>query len=77
MNKITVVSLFSGCGGLDLGLQNAGLNIIYAVEIDKWACETYEKNIGPIVCKDINKIPMKNIILYEKTLANVTLLSLI
>lgn len=57
----TVVSLFCGCGGFDLGLKQAGLDIIYANEKDEWACETYTKNVGSIVCEDINKIDIKSI----------------
>jgi DNA (cytosine-5)-methyltransferase 1 len=41
-NKI--VSLFSGCGGLDLGFQKAGFQVIWANEYDKEIWETYEKN---------------------------------
>jgi DNA (cytosine-5)-methyltransferase 1 len=39
-----VVSLFSGCGGLDLGFSQAGFNIVWANEFDKDIWETYEKN---------------------------------
>lgn len=41
---MNVVSLFSGCGGLDLGFQRAGFNIILANEYDKSIWETYEFN---------------------------------
>jgi DNA (cytosine-5)-methyltransferase 1 len=41
-NKI--VSLFAGCGGLDLGFRKAGFDIIWANEFDKEIWETYEKN---------------------------------
>lgn len=43
-NKFNIVSLFSGCGGLDLGFKKAGFNIIWANEYDKTIWETYEKN---------------------------------
>jgi DNA (cytosine-5)-methyltransferase 1 len=39
-----VVSLFSGCGGLDLGFQQAGFNIIWANEYDRSIWDTYETN---------------------------------
>jgi len=39
-----IVSLFSGCGGLDLGFSQAGFNIVWANEFDKDIWETYEKN---------------------------------
>lgn len=39
-----IVSLFSGCGGLDLGFSQAGFNIIWANEYDKSIWDTYESN---------------------------------
>ena len=38
------VSFFAGAGGLDLGFQKAGFNVIWANEYDKEIWETYEKN---------------------------------
>lgn len=43
MNK-KIVSLFSGCGGLDLGFAKAGFDIVWANEYDKDIWETYTKN---------------------------------
>lgn len=57
MKKKKIVSLFSGCGGLDLGFKQAGYSIIWANDILKDACETYKLNIGKhIVCGDITHI---------------------
>ncbi len=57
-----VVSLFSGGGGLDLGFIWQGYNIIWAVDIEKNAVDTYKANIGDhIICQDITKIELKNI----------------
>lgn len=39
------ISLFSGCGGSDLGLQRAGFKIVWANDIWKVACDTYRDNI--------------------------------
>ena len=39
-----IVSFFSGVGGLDLGFQKAGFNIIWANEYDKEIWKTYEEN---------------------------------
>lgn len=44
--RMKVVSLFSGCGGLDLGFRNAGFEIIYANDNDSAVWETYKKNHG-------------------------------
>ena len=52
--KYRVVSLFAGIGGFDIGFQNAGFNIIWANDFDKYACETYKANVGDnIICDDI------------------------
>ena len=62
MNKIKVVSLFSGGGGLDLGFIKAGFEIIWAIDNEKNAAETYKANIGShIVCKDINEVSISDI----------------
>ncbi|NLA23457.1 MAG: DNA cytosine methyltransferase [Bacteroidales bacterium] len=41
---MNVVSFFAGAGGLDLGFQKAGFNVIWANEFDKEIWKTYEKN---------------------------------
>jgi DNA (cytosine-5)-methyltransferase 1 len=41
------VSLFAGCGGLDLGAEQSGLvKTVWAVDNDRWAVRTYERNLG-------------------------------
>ena len=58
----TVVGLFAGCGGLDLGFINAGFSIVWANDFMKEAVETYKKNIGDhIILGDITKIPSSEI----------------
>ncbi len=55
MKKITIVDLFSGCGGLSLGFQNAGFSILAA--FDNWdeAIDIYKKNFKhPIIKKDLS-----------------------
>lgn len=53
-----LISLFSGAGGLDLGFQKAGYEIVAANEFDKTIWETYEKNHEAKLIKgDICKIP--------------------
>lgn len=51
-----VISLFSGCGGLDLGFHNAGFEIVYANDISPSVKKTYEFNLGNIEIKDICEV---------------------
>ena len=49
-----VISLFSGCGGLDLGFKKEGYEIIMANDNLFDACETYKDQIGDhIICEDV------------------------
>jgi len=68
-----VVSLFSGCGGMDLGFvggfdflgthyKKTGFNITWANEISPAACETYRRNLGEHIIQgdieeNINTMP--------------------
>lgn len=57
-----IISLFSGAGGMDLGMIQAGFEVIFANDFDKDAVATYEKNIGKhILLGDITKISSDNI----------------
>jgi DNA (cytosine-5)-methyltransferase 1 len=42
--EVTVGSLFSGIGGLDLGLERAGMKVIWQSEIDKYCCKILKKH---------------------------------
>ena len=54
---MNVISLFSGAGGLDLGFVQAGFNIIWANDNDKYAYQTYTMNFGNhMILGDINTI---------------------
>lgn len=54
---ITVKSYFSGAGGMDLGLVQAGLDVVEHFEIDPKCCETLRSNFsGKINQTDITKI---------------------
>jgi DNA (cytosine-5)-methyltransferase 1 len=60
--SIKVVSLFAGAGGLDLGLKQAGMEIVWAVDNDPDAVATYRANIGNhILCEDVQKIESADI----------------
>lgn len=54
--KPTVLSMFSGCGGMDLGFQQAGFEIVWANDIMPDACATYRKNLGEIIEGDIGQL---------------------
>lgn len=53
-----VLDFFAGAGGLSEGLRIAGLDVIYANEIDRWARMTYEHNHPDTVfrCCDIAEV---------------------
>lgn len=54
---ITAKSYFSGAGGMDLGMLEAGINVIESFEIDKIACETLRQNFNHTVSEtDITKV---------------------
>jgi DNA (cytosine-5)-methyltransferase 1 len=42
--NLTAIDLFSGCGGLSLGLKRAGFRVIAAIDNDALACATYRAN---------------------------------
>ena len=57
-----IISLFSGAGGLDLGLIQAGNEVVWANDIDKDAVATYKENIGDhILCDDISNIAISDL----------------
>ena len=52
------IDLFAGCGGMSLGFELANYNILFALEKDDWASETYAFNspTTPLIAKDITSI---------------------
>lgn len=53
----TAVSLFSGCGGFCEGVESSGIEVRVAVELDKFACQTYRHNFPktPLFDRDVHE----------------------
>lgn len=52
-----IVSIFSGCGGLDLGFHEEGYDTIWANDFAEWAVESFKENFGDIIkLEDITQI---------------------
>ena len=56
-----LISLFSGCGGMDLGFQKAGFHIVWANDFDSDAQAVYSLNIGHIDKRNILDVEEKDI----------------
>lgn len=57
-----VASFFAGVGGIDKGFEDAGFDIIWANEFDKYAAETYSLNFNSkLVVDDIRNVMTKDI----------------
>lgn len=51
-----IISLFSGCGGLDLGFHQKGYNTVWANDYEPHACESFSEYFGDVIqCGDVEK----------------------
>jgi DNA (cytosine-5)-methyltransferase 1 len=56
-----IISLFAGCGGLDLGFHKQGYEVVWANDFNEWAAATYKRNLGGVMhCGDIEKVNPKS-----------------
>jgi DNA (cytosine-5)-methyltransferase 1 len=53
-----VIDLFCGCGGLSLGFEQAGYNVLLGIDVWKDALETFRHNHknGATLCADLSKL---------------------
>ena len=73
MDKYTAIDLFAGCGGLSLGLEQAGFESVYVNELNNDALESYlinrDKN-NPFLRERFNSNDVKSMILDKRYLKN-------
>lgn len=55
--RMNTVDLFAGCGGMSLGFQNAGFNLVAAFEFWEIAAKCYEENFNhPVFKSDLSNV---------------------
>ena len=63
---LVAISLFSGAGGLDLGVEQAGFTVAAAVEVDEDAAATMEKNFSglasAVLRQDLSEVPTRELL---------------
>ncbi|KFD26142.1 DNA cytosine methyltransferase [Sphingobium yanoikuyae] len=59
-SEFSAISLFSGAGGMDVGVRDAGYQILLANDIDPAACATYRLNHGDVIVPGtvVNLLPL-------------------
>lgn len=67
--KLKAIDLFAGIGGMRLGFEQAGFEIVYSNDVDSQACHTYRNNFGEIDEKDIRLVDTKSLPDFDVLLA--------
>lgn len=65
-----LISFFSGGGGLDLGLEAAGFETVFATDIDHHSCQTLQN--GKAYCKDANLPFLQSAVVRQADVINLT-----
>ncbi len=57
-NRATAVDLFSGAGGITLGLANAGFEVVFCADQDETCALTHQRNFPtiPFDCADVERL---------------------
>lgn len=63
------IDLFAGIGGIRLGFEQVGFEIVYSNEVDRFCCETYRENFGEIDERDISEVTAEEIPDFDVLLA--------
>jgi DNA (cytosine-5)-methyltransferase 1 len=61
MSRITAKGYFSGAGGMELGLMEAGIDVVQSLDLDRDAIDCMNQNFGhSVLHKDIKDILVNN-----------------
>ena len=68
-NSPIAFNLFAGAGGCSLGFQKAGYEIVYAIELEPAAVQTYQANFSQTICQqaDIRDFDFNKLLYHTQT----------
>lgn len=63
MKRIAVFDFFCGCGGTSVGFREAGMDIVWALDVNPAAAKTYKRNFPQAVFNelDVNKLDIESL----------------
>lgn len=75
--KLNVLEVFAGAGGLLLGLEQANMNTIAAIEFDKHACNSLRKNLKDLIVieEEVEVVVEKGIDKFVPDISDIDILS--